>query len=423
MLPASIKKRFTEWLAPFSKKERGFILFAMLSGFFICAEYAVIRPVSNSLFIHAFSTSYFPYAWIVSIPLNIALVSLYNKLVPKWGSRKLLYLFVFSVIGINTSCALLCPHFPGLSFFFYIWKECYILLMFQLLWSVIHANVDFKRARFLYGIFFGVGGLGSLVGSSFPGFFAISVGSENLLFLSAPIYLCLLLSYTYMCKHAHTTAPVQEESASGGFLHGLRLIRSSRLLIFALLIVVFMQMTSALIDFQFNEYLQQTFSLKDVRTEFTGRVFSIVHILTILLQFIGSYAIVRWIGIQNCHFLIPSFLGLTLCSFLLLPILPLITLAQISVKTFDFSLFGVVREMLYIPLKTDEKFRAKSIIDVFAHRTAKGLASLLILGFQFFLIGGTATLTFVTLGITLVWVGSASFGLKGYASRIQEKGN
>jgi len=49
------------------------------------------------------------------------------------------------------------------------------------------------------------------------------------------------------------------------------------------------------------------------------------------------------------------------------------------IKACDFSLFGVLKEMLYIPLSQEEKFQAKAIIDVFAYRSAKAVASCLIL--------------------------------------------
>ncbi len=58
--------------------------------------------------------------------------------------------------------------------------------------------------------------------------------------------------------------------------------------------------------------------------------------------------------------------------------------------------------MLYIPLKPDEKFRAKAVIDVFAYRSAKALASFLLLFLQFvtaskplYLVGVLSVITFL----------------------------
>ena len=38
--------------------------------------------------------------------------------------------------------------------------------------------------------------------------------------------------------------------------------------------------------------------------------------------------------------------------------------------------------MLYLPLKNEEKFKAKAIIDVFAYRSSKAVASLIIIALQ-----------------------------------------
>ena len=67
----------------------------------------------------------------------------------------------------------------------------------------------------------------------------------------------------------------------------------------------------------------------------------------------------------------PSF-AVAACSFTVLQI-------------FDYSIFNIIKEMLYVPLKSEEKFQAKAVIDVFAYRTAKALASLLLISLQFYL--------------------------------------
>ena len=58
--------------------------------------------------------------------------------------------------------------------------------------------------------------------------------------------------------------------------------------------------------------------------------------------------------------------------------------------------------MLYIPLKTDEKFRAKAFIDVFAYRSAKAFASLLILLLQF--ATSISLLSCLSVGVILLFI-------------------
>ena len=74
----------------------------------------------------------------------------------------------------------------------------------------------------------------------------------------------------------------------------------------------------------------------------------------------------------------------------------------VFVKSVDFSLFGILREMLYVPLKLDEKFRAKAVIDVFAYRTSKAAVSLCVLGLQ--AIAGPLLLTCVSAFSTAVFI-------------------
>ncbi|PWU13059.1 MAG: hypothetical protein C5B45_06750, partial [Chlamydiae bacterium] len=179
--------QFKQELHKFSKAERLFIIGAMLCGFFILADYSIIYPVSNSLFISTFGTYFFPYAWLVSIPLNLLLVGLYNKYLPKFGCLKTYLIVVSGIVTVNYSCAFLIKHYSFLSFFLYVWKDVYVMLMFQQLWSIIHSTVSLKHAKYLYGVFFGVGGLGSLIGSLLPGFFAVKMGSESLLYMTLPL--------------------------------------------------------------------------------------------------------------------------------------------------------------------------------------------------------------------------------------------
>lgn len=398
----------------FSLSERKFIFFAMLSGFLICCEYAIIRPISNSLFIHAFSAHIFPYVWLAAIPLNFLAVALYNLFLPKWGSKKLFSTLVISIILSNVFFALVLEKFPWLSFLFYLWKEIYIMMLFQLLWSVIHATIPFNKAKYLYGIFFGIGGLGAMFGSSFPGFLAVSCGSENLLFFTIPFGLFLLVSYAFMSRHAGTTFPLENSQKKENIFHGWQLIAKSRFLIFILLIVIFMHTAISIVDFQFNNYLEKIIPFKDLRTEFYARILGGIHSLTMLLQFIGTYFLIQWIGFKKTHFLIPSALGCCFILFCIAPVFPIITLSFITIKTFDFSVFGVIKEMLYVPLKSDEKFRAKAVIDVFASRAAKGLASILILSLQEFFVQAPYILTWVNLILIAAWIYAVFKGFREY---------
>lgn len=387
-------------LLSFTTKEKLFVLCAMLAGFFISAEYAIVRPVSNSVFISSYTSGFFPYAWIVAVPFNLLLVSLYNRLLPKWGCFRMFIVFAALVASGNLFCAFFLKKLAFLPFIFYVWKEIYVMLFFQQLWSIIHTSTSMKRAKYLYGILFGVGGAGGAAGSLIPGFFAVKMGTENLLFFSLPLILALIFAYFHLLKNSEHKGFKEEETSDKG--SGFKLLFGSRFLLCILMLVVFMQVAVTLIDFQFNTVLEKTVLQKDLRTEYAGRIFGLVNVCTIGLQFVGSFLLVQFLGMRLSHMLIPALLSLNAFSFLLLPVFGMISFSYITIKSFDFSVFQILKEMLYIPLKTEEKFKAKALIDVFAYRTSKALASSCILLLQLF--AGIEILTLLTWGTILLFL-------------------
>ncbi len=400
--------------------QRLFILSAMFTGFCITAEYAIIRPVSNSVFIEAYGTAGFPYAWIAIVPLNWILVSLYNRFLPRLGCFNMFLVIVGSVMALNVIFGLFLQKIYALPFIFYCWKEVYILLMFQQLWSVIHSTIKLDQAKYLYGLFFAIGGIGGICGSLIPGFFAVKIGSESLLFLSLPVYALMIFIFYFVIKNSAlirgetdlAKGMVKEKTA---MVHALDLIKKSSLLKLILFIVVAMQLIATLIDYQFNASLQIAVPDKDMRTEYFGRIMGIVNMASVCFQFVGAYLLVHLLGLKRSHIFVPLALSLSIGACLLFPVFGLFAFSYVAVKSFDFSLFGVIKEMLYVPMKVDEKFRAKAIIDVFAYRSSKAFGSLIIFFLQMFKeLNLISILTWTMLLIFLAWIAIVSKMFKSY---------
>lgn len=360
-----------------------FILCAMICGFCIMGDYGIVRPVSHSIFLSTYGSQAFPYVWLAIVPFNFLVIELYNRFLPKIGIHKMFYLILSIIFVFNGSGALLMTKIPSFAFIFYIWKEIYVMLLFQQLWSVIHSTVKMDQAKYLYGIIFACGGLGGILGNAFPGYFAVKMGSANLLLGSLPLLLILGITFFYLMRNSS----MEKETAQGpqitNFWQGVSAIRNSKYLTFILTIVVVMQVTTTLIYYQFNEALEHSILAQDLRTEYCGKVFGIANIFSLSMQLFGSFLLVHFLGLRRSHIAMPLLLAFNAIGSLFFPTFAMISAAFVTIKAFDFSLFGVLKEMLYIPLKQDEKFQAKAIIDVFAYRSSKALASCLILGIQF----------------------------------------
>lgn len=425
MLAQTINSLRSE-IKTYSKPERLFIVFMMLVSFAITGEASVTRATSESVFLSAYTAQFFPYVWLASVPLNFAIVSFYNHFLPRLGCVRMIRLSLIMATCINTFCAFYLSSLSFLPFMLYLWKDIFIILMFQQIWSVIHATIQVSRAKYLYGIFFGMGGIGSVVGSLIPGFLAVHLGSEKLLLTTTPFYLFVFCMY-FLAMRIREQIPHKQDISnlnrdSTDILGGYRLIRKSNLLKLILIMVLAIQVAATLMNYQFSHMLEKMFTVQDIRTEFLGRFFGIVNTINIFLQFFGSFLLLKLIGIQASHFMVPFILASNVLAFIVWPSFRVMSLGFASIKSLDYSIFGIIKEMLYIPMKVEDKFKAKAVIDVFAYRSAKALASLLIVALGIFSSGYLEVfLSWAVLGIFIFWMGAIIFMFKYYHQEVDRQ--
>jgi len=418
----SAKRLFSSLL---SRNEKVFVFSAMACSFFISFEYAITRPASDAIFLSLYTFKAFPIVWILVVPINFLVIHIYNRLLPRFGCLKLFTFIVLSIISINTFSAFFILNIKYLAFIQYICKDIYILLMFKQLWSLIHTTVKQKNAKYLYGIIFGAGGIGASLGSVTPSFFAVQMGSKNLFFFTVPIYALLFIGYFSALKTSRLIGASTSEEYKNDFDVAKKSFRSfftSKYLVFILLIVVSMQVSISLVDYQFNYLMEKSIALLDQRTQYMGRVHLLINILTSVMQFFGAGILLHYVGLKRTHFFLPLFLCINAVLLIFFPIFGIASFVFISIKSLDYSIFSISREMLYIPMNLEEKFRAKAVIDVFAYRTAKAIGSLLLLGLRYiFVLEVSYTLIgMLSVSLFIVWMIFVLFLFRHYRLRAEQ---
>ncbi len=401
-------KKIREVLLNFSKSDKAFLILTMFCGFFISCEYGITRSSSQSIFISIYTAKFLPYAWISIVPLNILVIYLYNKFLPQLGCLKTLKIFITFTIAVNTLCGLFVYRIPYLSFLHYVWKDIYILLMFKQLWSLIHSTINMKGAKYIYGLIFACGGLGSIIGGLLTSIFATKIGSNSLLFNTLILYSFVYLFYSKAFMRSPFKNNIgfvnQINSDEKVATKGFSLVFKSNYLLLIFFLIVFMEMSVAFVDYQFSYLLGKSINDTDLRTQFMGNVIMYINILTTIFQLIGGVVIINLIGLKNSHILIPIFLCLNSLLLVFFPIFGVAVYSYIIIKSTDFSIFSVSREMLYIPLSINEKYRAKAVIDVFGYRSSKAFASLFLILLQsIFLTKTFSIVSDISISVFFIW--------------------
>lgn len=397
-----------------TKDQKKFILICLGFSCLITLDYSCLRPSMQSLFVTHFGAKLLPWVWLVSLPVNFLTVALFNKLQSRYGSQTLSIVFPWVVLLLNGSLAFLSLKSHTFLFAFFIWKDLYILLMFQQLWSQIQASIGHTVARRLYGAMYAIGAVGSLIGSSLPAMLKLQPSSY--LFCSLCVYPFIFILQKALLK-SPLSCPFEKDVKKNSF-EGLRQIKTSSELVTIGLLVALMQMVSAVAEFNFSFHLEKNFHDLSARTQASASMMSLMHGLTLGLQLFLALFTVDRLGIKRGHKLVPLALSGASMMYLIAPSFVTASCGYIGAKALDFSLFSVLKESLYAPLDKAYKYQAKSFIDIFVYRGAKTITSIALIIFGSMHSPLSLGLLLMCLGI--VWFMIARSRLKSFSFSLDQ---
>lgn len=340
---------------------------------FLVGGYEFVRSVSTSLYIDAYGSAALPYAMTAIPPALALLVYAYGLCLSRWGAmRALAATTIFSAAVFAACHAALLRGFAPAAALLYVYRQAYIVLIVEQYWSLINSTLTPEEGKLYNGPIIGGASVGPILAGLLLNRLAQRAGSEVFILLAAASLLpAALLSYAAY-RLAGEPVPGREEARGGeGHLH-LSLFARSRTLTLLAVIVALTQVVATMFSLRFYGLLEASIPAKDARTAYLGGFWSLTNGVSFALQFILTPIVMRRASPRLVQALIPV-LHVAACAVLLLyPTLPVAAAALLLFKGFDYSLFRAAKEILYIPLSFDARYRAKQVIDSFAYRFAKG---------------------------------------------------
>ena len=376
------------------------------AAFFLLGGYEFVRSVSTSLFIGTYGAERLPVVMALSPVGTLALLYGYGRLLSLLGGRgALLATSLLSGMAI-AACYLgiLGGHNLAIAVL-YVLREAYIVLIIEQYWSYINSSLSAEQAKKINGPVCGIASLGAIGGGLLVGRAAPILGSETLLLFAALSLLPAALLAHLAYRLGGEPAPAAHEKTSGHL--GLALFRREPTLIRLALLIGITQVVSTVLDLRFSGLLAEALPIKDERTAYLGNFYALLNSAAFLLQFIGAPLLLHFFSLRRIHLAIPL-LHLGAATILLgYPTLAVGAGAYLLFKAVDYSIFRAGKELFYIPLSFDARYRAKEVIDAFGYRAAKGGASaLLALAAQLWgrLPGATYPLVAAAAAVGWVWL-------------------
>jgi len=144
--------------------------------------------------------------------------------------------------------------------------------------------------------------------------------------------------------------------------------------------VVSAQVVSTVLYLVFQHELQKALPSPDAQTAYSGMFYARLNVVALVFQFILSPLFLRRLQPRHVQMGIPCIHLLGVAAIFMWPGLVTASIAFALFKSLDYSLFRASKEILYIPLPYEARYRAKEWIDVVGYRMSKGGTSAILVG-------------------------------------------
>ncbi len=410
------------WMLRVQERLHAVLMFSYF--FLIISAYWLIKPVKKSLLVGYYQVSGLTLfgrhldaaqVELVAKEFNmfLALVSALSFIwLASRIKRERLTIFVTGIFILGFAVFASALIHPGhiTVWAFYLYGDIFVTIMVAGFFAFLNDSEDLHSACRLYGLI----GLGGIMGGFFGS--AVVAGYSRTIEPYLTSWVCVglltvIAGISWVFGKLVNRNMIAEQTAANSFggikllQHGVKEVICSPYLLGIAAIVGLYEMVSSIMDYQFTTTVMQFVSGDQLKVHFAS-VYSFTNFISLIIQIaITRVAMVRY-GVDKTLFFLPVTAVLGEAVFVLLPGLLAGSLLHTMDNAFSYSINQSAKEVLYVPVEREGKYRAKAIIDIFILRGAKAVAvalsfilALVFAGFQ-----SVRFLSIIVVCLLIVWL-------------------
>ena len=418
--------------------------------FLVIAIFWVLKPIKRGLIISYFGDHPLQVAgWVLSgaqaeqlgkvlnMVVAFAVVGLFTWLVRRFARHHLIVIFCAIFGGLfllfGSIIEQITAFGQGGVWAFYVTGDIWTTVMVATFWAFANDLNSGDEAERLYGIV-GLGGvIGGFVGSSVVAGLVEHLGRSTLVYscLAPTALIGALAVWIHNREAAAEEDPEEEpccpeedevfETDDNAFIEGAKLVFQSRYLLAIAAVLGLYEMVSNIVDFQLAAIVEQQITTEMERDTFFGVVGQVTSLVSIGVQLLLTSFVMKRYSVKAALLFLPGAILVGTVGFVALPSLLFVGFMSVSDNGLNYSINQSAKEALYTPTTQDEKYKAKSFIDMFVQRAGKVLAVVLNVGLTALVITDVRWLS-VAVGLLLVlWIVIVRFLGQRYAARKAER--
>ena len=268
---------------------------------------------------------------------------------------------------------------PALGYAFYIWLSVFNLFVVSVFWGFLTDLFREEQAKRLFGFIAMGGTLGAVFGAGLTevlsrgqvfgwrlpavldpgGLMLVSV-----LFLEMAAQCALDLARRFGLGD---TAGAPKEPGPGAW-EGLRLVAGSRYLQLMGGYMLLYTITSTFLYLAQGHIVEHAFASRAARTVAFARLDLWTNLLTLAGQIFLTGRVLRRFRMASILLVLPILTLLGFGGLWALPTFGMLALVQVSRRGLHYAVDRPAREILYIPLGPEEKYKSKPFLDTFVYR-------------------------------------------------------
>ncbi|MBQ7674963.1 MAG: MFS transporter [Campylobacter sp.] len=382
------KVKFTDKIhSIFEIKHEEFKLL-LYSAFFIFSlfcSYALLRPIRDALGIHGGSDELkwlFLGTFIATIVCSFVAMWLSGAIRRKLYTDAIFIFFALNLLGFFVAMRFIdaqSPAFATLCRVFYIWVSVFNLFVISSAWSVLADVFSKETSKSMFGIISAGASLGGITGAGLVSFLC-GVETGNFIFLSAFLLLFALILKNLIIKESLNLLPNADEKAnftqkfasplpSKNPLDGFKIIAKSPYLLSFAGFVLLLTSVSTFLYMEQARIVRAVFETREARAAAFANIDLIVQSASFFIQIFLTAKIAKFFGIKWLLALLGFVIAL---GFIMLgfthPAFWGIALVMSLRRIGEYALVKPAREMLFVPLDSESKYKVKNFLDTVVYR-------------------------------------------------------
>ncbi len=385
--------------------------------FLVMVAHSILETARDALFLTRLGPDRLGWAYVAIAGIALAAVMLVRRFRGVREARAMLLAFLVIATAGTTVLAFALSQSPWAAFVLYVWTGTIATLVVPAFWLVIERDVRIGDAKRILAAIAAGGTLGALAGSAIASLLGQLVEARHLVDAGAIAFGIAALS-VQLLPAANKPALVRADAPElvTPAQPSPRSRRYGQLLI---LLAVVSTVTLTIGDLMFKRLLVERLPGDQLATVF-GATYMGLNILALVIQLVVTPRLLDRIGVGSALAVLPFLVLATTLGFVLTGAAVAVFALKLADGGLRNSVHRVVSEILFVPMQSHEREKAKPLVEVFGQRGGQALAAGIVLAVANDA-NATWSLALATTATVVLWLVVVATMRRAYVRRFRDK--